>query len=277
MTDREILRPLAYAYAQASQSSQNDRRRLLHRKVNDLEMERPVVLINELPWNQLNFDGSLTLRCQDPLFRGAEDFFRKKLFQWTHFPGDMILTPYFPVMKRFTRTGIGIQVEEAVLEEDKGNNIVAHEYHDQLETEEQLEKIRLPVLSYQEEATWEDFQRLGEVFGDLLPVRITGHNSYFPMWDNISQYRGVTPLLIDLAERPEFTHRIIRKFTDIELSVSEQMEKLGLFEPKPHREPLHLRPEQHPPRGERRRPHKAQPGLGTGYGADLLLGLRRHA
>ena len=96
MNDIQILRKLAAEYFEASQSEANDKRRVLHRAVNDLKMIRPVVLIEEIPFHELNVDGSLTLQCEDETFRGVEDFLRKKLFHWKHFPGDMILTPLFP-------------------------------------------------------------------------------------------------------------------------------------------------------------------------------------
>lgn len=233
MDDRQVLRRLAADYFQASQSKANDERRILHRAVNDLQMIRPVVLIDEIPFHELNVDGSLTLQCEDPVLREAEDFLRKKLFQWKYFPADMILTPYFPVPKAFSSTGIGVSVQEEILAADANNHIVSHEYQDQLETEEALEKLRLPVLTLDEEETKARFERIADAIGDVLPVKIVGHNSYITMWDQIASLRGVTPLLIDLAERPEFCHKMIRKFTDIEISISEQMEALGLYETNP--------------------------------------------
>ncbi|MGI5894500.1 MAG: hypothetical protein ACOX6P_07910 [Candidatus Merdivicinus sp.] len=233
MNDLSILRGLAWQYAQAAQSKQNEERRILHRAVNDLKMIRPVVLIAEIPFHELDFDGSLTLQCQDEVFRDAENFFRRKLFQWKYFPADMILTPYFPVGKIVKNSGIGVEVDQKTLAADQNNHIVAHEYHDQIATEEDLAKIHMPVLTYEEAATRARFEKIANAIGDILPVRITGQNSYMSMWDKISSLRGVTPLLIDLAERPEFSHAIIRKFADIEISLSEQMEKLGLYEANP--------------------------------------------
>ena len=104
---------------------------------------------------------------------------------------------------------------------------------DQLATEADVAKLHTPVLSYDEEGTMARFNKIANAIGDVLPVKIVGHNSYITMWDQISRYRGVTPLLIDLAERPEFSHKIIEKFTEIEISISEQMEKLGLYEANP--------------------------------------------
>ena len=145
----------------------------------------------------------------------------------------MILTPYYPVYKGYTSTGIGVTVHEETLAADANNHIVAHEYEDQLATEEDVAKLHTPVLSYDEEGTMARFNKIANAIGDVLPVKIVGHNAYITMWDQISSLRGVTPLLIDLAERPEFSHKIIEKFTEIEISISEQMEKLGLYEADP--------------------------------------------
>lgn len=231
--DVQILRTLARAYAEAANDPRNTENRKLHTAVNDLKMIRPVVLMDEIPFHELNFDGSLTLHCEDPILRGAEDWLRKKLFQWKHFPADMILPPYYPVAKIIHSTGHGFSVEEEVLVKDDRNHIISHEYHDQLEEEESVEKFHLPVVTYDEEATMKIFNRLGEVFGDLLPVRLTGVSCYAPMWDDIARLRGVTPLLIDLVERPEHTHNIMRRMTDYYLSLHEQYERLGLFEIEP--------------------------------------------
>ena len=45
-----------------------------------MQMIRPVVLIDEIPFHELNVDGSLTLQCEDPVLREPEDFLRKNFF-----------------------------------------------------------------------------------------------------------------------------------------------------------------------------------------------------
>ena len=84
-----------------------------------------MVLIDEIPFHELNFDGSLTLQCQDSDFRAAEDFLRKKLFQWQYFPADMILPPYFPVQKVMHKTGCGFTVDEDTRVTDEKNHIIS--------------------------------------------------------------------------------------------------------------------------------------------------------
>ena len=234
--DEIILRKLAREYAIAAADERNWENRQLHTAVNDLKMIRPVVLISEIPFHELNFDGSLTLQCQDPVLRSAEEFLRKQLFQWKYFPADMILAPYFPVQKIMHSTGNGWTVSEEILATDSKNHIVSHEYHDLLADESALEQFHLPVVTYDKEATMAQYERIANAIGDIIPVRLTGHNTYFSTWDDIARYRGVTPLLMDLVERPEYTHQIVSKMTEYYISLSEQMEALGLYE----MEPLHM-------------------------------------
>ena len=75
-----ILRELANKYAQIASQAEQENVWDLHASLNDLCPKRPIVLIDELPWHELNVNGFLTLQCQDPDFRRAEDFLRKTIF-----------------------------------------------------------------------------------------------------------------------------------------------------------------------------------------------------
>lgn len=225
------LRLLAKEYYEQAMSPVNAERMILHRAVNDLNMIRPVVLIDEIPWHELNFDGSLTVHCQDNILKNVETFLRKKLFQWKYFPADMILQPFIPVMKVINNSGIGIQVKEIQLDSaSNGGNIVSHEYVDQLKTPEDVEKIKLPVLSYDKEETMKIYTKVAEAIGDIIPVKIVGHGCYSAPWDDISRYRGVNNLLIDLVDDPDLSHMIVSKIYECEESRLKQMEDLDLFE-----------------------------------------------
>ncbi|MBQ7839341.1 MAG: hypothetical protein IJ390_02480 [Lachnospiraceae bacterium] len=224
------LRLLARAYYEQAMSPINTERMKLHRAVNDLKMERPVVLINEIPFHELNFDGSLTCVCTDPLLRSIEDFLRKKLFQWKYFPGDMILPPYISVTKVIHCTGIGVEARDEELYIGSQEGICAHRYYDQLATPEDVEKIHLPVITYDKEETMARYTKAAEALGDIIPVKITGHGCYSAPWDNIARLRGVDNLLIDLIEEPEHSHNIVSKIYACEESRLKQMEDLDLFE-----------------------------------------------
>lgn len=132
-------------------------------------------------------------------------------------------------------------MDEKILATDKTNSIVAHEYHDQLSTEADLDKIHDPVITYDHEATMKNYQQVGDVVGDILPVRLKGHaHASTGTWDRIAVFRGVTNLLMDLAERPEFMHKTVKRLHDANWSAVKQSETLGLLDNDPHN--LHCTP-----------------------------------
>ncbi|HHU77629.1 MAG TPA: hypothetical protein GXZ29_01910 [Clostridiales bacterium] len=231
MQDKKILRKLAYQYFEIANSSRNMENIELHKAVNDLRQIRPVVLIDEIPWHEMNINNELILQCSDPYLRSVEWFFRSNIYKNKYIPADMIVTPFVPVQKVMHSSGNGISIEEEILETDKENPIVSHKFNDVLATEEDLAKLRTPVITYDKEETMRRFNQVGEILGDILPVRLSGVGYFaFGPWDEVSRYRGVTNLLMDLVERPEFMHRIMRKLTDISLSYLDQLEDLDLLD-----------------------------------------------
>ncbi|HEY5585436.1 MAG TPA: hypothetical protein VIK78_13240 [Ruminiclostridium sp.] len=235
MEDSKILRKLAYEYLDIAKSNNNSENIKRHTAVNDLKQIRPVVLIDELPWSEMNINNELTLQCLDPYLRDIEWFLRRNIYKKRHMPADMIVPPFIPISKVILSTGIGISVKDEILSTDKDNSIVSHKFTDILKTEEDLEKLRLPVITYDKEETLRRYNLVGEILGDILPCKLTGMEAFFiGPWDDIARYRGVTNLLIDLADRPEFMHMTVQKLIDIKMSELEQYELLDLFEQNPY-------------------------------------------
>lgn len=228
--ERELLRELARQYAELASLDVNRERRNRCQMVNDLTPQRPPVWIDEVPWHEMNFDGQLTLHCSDPFAQKMENFFRQKLFRWKYFQADMVLSPWYPLGKVFHATDIGVMRKEQILETDAGNNIVSHHYEDLLNTEEKVEQLHCPVVTGDKEADKQNVELAQDILGDILPVRLIGHYFALSPWDEISQLRGVEPVLIDLIENPELIHKTMEKFRDIGLSTLEQMEKEDLLD-----------------------------------------------
>lgn len=233
-TERNLLRQLAGEYFLLAQEERFRNNRHLHRAVNDLKPVRPVVLIEELPWGEMNRNGELTLRCADPVLRGVEWHLRTTLYKARHFPADMLIAPYVPVAKIIRSTGIGIQVQEETLAVAGRDAIRSHEYHDQLATDADLDKIHDEVITYDHETTLRNYQLVGDAIGDILPVRLKGMDHvWLGTWDRIAMFRGVDKLLLDLADRPEFMHRTVRRLHDVAWNTIRQYEALRLFDHDP--------------------------------------------
>ncbi|MDR2525477.1 MAG: hypothetical protein LBC83_04695 [Oscillospiraceae bacterium] len=229
--DWKILRGLAYQYADVMRGERNARAKQLHIASNDLHMLRPVVRIEELPWGQLNVDGALDCECEDEDLRGAEAQLRELLLRARYFSVDHIMPEFVRVWKREHWHDDGMRIADHSLAGETGTSVASHEYADQLEDEAALENVHTPRLSYDREETMRVFAKLGEALGDILPVKLTSADQWYcAPWDVIARFRGVTPLLMDLYDRPEYSHRIARHFYEREKAVMAQREALGLLD-----------------------------------------------
>lgn len=227
--DRETIKPLAERYGEIASLDVQEERMDRYRRTNALEQVRPVVLVSEVPWGEIR-DEALVNTCS-PELQGIERRLRLALYQWDYFQGDMVVPPAFRIMKRARSTGIGVRVEETQIKSDTGTNISAHEYVDLIKTEEDLAKFRIPEISYNRDATEQAVEMAMEVFDGIMPVELHGSALHYNMWDTISRYRGVDSLLLDLAMRPEFMHKIAARFTEIAEAMFSQYEDQDLLDP----------------------------------------------
>ena len=192
---------------------------------------RPIVLINEIPWGEIR-DDAIANVCA-PALQGIEGILRKALYQWEHFQADLVIGPVFRVRRRIRSSGIGISVQDTRIKGDTGAYISSHEYVDQLRSEQDLAKLRVPEISYDREGTEAALALAREVFDGLMDVELEGVLPQYNIWDTIAVFRGVTSLLMDLAVRPEFMHQTAQRFMEIAASTFKQYEELGLLETNP--------------------------------------------
>jgi len=227
--DRKTLRSLAERYAELAHLDVQQERIERYYRTNSLEEVRPVVLIAEVPWGEIR-DDALRNTCSEEL-HWIETPLRESLYQWDHFQVDMVIPPTFHVSKKTRSTGIGLEAQDRQLHGDTGAYISAHQYADVLSTDEDLEKLQLPEITYDEETTGQRLALAEEIFRGLMPVKLQGTALRYNIWDNISRYRGVDNLLLDLAVRPQFMHRTAQRFMEIAEATFRQQAEQGLLEP----------------------------------------------
>ncbi len=227
---RNKLRQLAARYFEIANSEQNRRNMALHRSVNDNKGIRPIVLIDEIPWGEMQLEDELTCVCEDEELRWLEANLRMTLYKWKHMRADMVVPPYIGVQKTIRSTGIGMHRRENEHEE----HAKSHTYVDQLQTEEDLEKLHFETITYDEADTKRRFAIVADAVGDIVPVKITGEATGYGLgcktMDDIVMLRGLDNFFYDFIERPEFMHKLIARLTDIFLDKVRQYNELGLFD-----------------------------------------------
>lgn len=228
--DRDVLRRLAARQAEIADLPIHREKMAMWARLNDRKPVRPMVWINQVCWNEMDVDDELTLRCTDPFFRSAESELRRTIYQWTHLPADMVVEPVFYSPMVIHDSGFGIGEEVRVVGTDATSDVVSREFHPQIHDENDLEKIRTPVLSLDAEATERNHQALADVLGDILSVEKRGVFHYwFSPWDELIRWWGVQEAMEDLYDRPELIHAAMDRLVTAYLDRLRQWEDLNVL------------------------------------------------
>ena len=121
--------------------------------LNGLRPVRPLVLIDEIPWHEMDVDRELALRTEDDTARVFERALRETLYRWRHLPVDMVVEAAIDVPKVIRSSGFGIERDESTLALDQHSEIVSHEFHDQLADEQSVDRIHAPEVELDVDAT----------------------------------------------------------------------------------------------------------------------------
>jgi len=227
--DRDALRELARQIAEIAALPAQQERIALWKALNGLKPVRAMVMIDQIPWHEMDVDGELVLQTSDGFCRRIETQLRRTLYSWKHMRADMVVEPFITIPKSTRGADFGVRVIEDRAVTDPGNDVVGHRYIDQLSTEDDIQKIRMPEVALDEAATAESEERAHEIFGGILGIRMQGALPAFAPWDQIVQWRSPEHTILDLVDRPDFSHRMVSRLTDAHLALLDQLEAKGLL------------------------------------------------
>ena len=140
----------------------------------------------------------------------------------------MVVEPFVRIPMAIHNTGFGLVVDEETAITDPDNDVVAHRFHNQFETDDDLFKIQMPVITFDALETRRREEEAQELFDGILHVRMEGLDPYLSIWDPISTWMGVQPALMALVDRPEFMHALASRLTEGYITLLDQIEALGL-------------------------------------------------
>jgi len=229
--DKTIIRELAKQVAEIAAKPVQEEKRQLWRSLNGLKPQRPMVMLDQICWHELNHDGSLDILCTCDESRSYEQTLRRILYQWKHFPVDMVVEPFVTVPKAISYSLYGLGVEENTLVSDPENDVISHKYINVLDTDEDIEKITLPEIIHDTAETKRRVEFATELFDGILEVRPVGDpgSHFIQIWDPLSCLMGPDNAALALIDRPDFVHRILKKMTASFSSMLDQLEEQGLL------------------------------------------------
>ena len=228
-TEVKIIRDLAARVAEIAALPVQEEKRKLWCKLNARTPLRPMVMIDQVCWNEMNINDELTLHCTDTECRKYEELLRRTLYQWKYFPVDMVVEPFIRIPKAIYNSGFGVKVVEEIAVSDPTNEVVGHMFENQFQNEDDLGKIRVPKISHDLVETEYRVSVAHELFDGLLEVCPCGIDPYLSLWDPISTWMGVESALYAMIDKPDFLHRLLARMTDGYLSMLDQLEEQGLL------------------------------------------------
>jgi hypothetical protein len=228
--DRRILRELAAQQAEVAALPAQAGTVAAWRRLNGLQRGRPLVCIAEIPWHEMDVDGELAIRTEDPTCRRIEEGIRRTLYQWRHMPGDMVVEGCLYSPLSVSNGSLGIDAVQTVLRTDERSSVMSHHYHNLIKDESDVAKIHAPEVIYDEQASERRYELMSEVFDGVMPVVKRGvlARAFCPC-DMLAERWGVQEFLTDLALRPDLVHAAMERMTEACLGWLARWEELGLL------------------------------------------------
>jgi hypothetical protein len=145
-------------------------------------------------------------------------------------PADMVLSDYMACPLAMHSTDFGIVEEVDVIKTDDSNEIVSRHFKLQITEPEDIAKIKMPVVSHNEAATKIRFETMGELYGDIMPVKKEGQTHiWFTPWDYLVRWWGVQEAMMDLIMRPEMVNEAVSRMVDGWMTELDQFVAMNLL------------------------------------------------
>jgi hypothetical protein len=142
----------------------------------------------------------------------------------------MVINDYLDCPVIYHTTDFGIVEDVDTVHTDSKNDIYSRHFRIQIKQPEDIEKIKLPVITYMEKATQYSMEAMQELFSGVIPVKKQGqtHIWYTP-WDFLIRWWGIEEAMLDLCMRPEMIHAAYEKMVDAWMFELDQFEDKNLL------------------------------------------------
>jgi len=228
--DKEILRGLGERIAGTAALPIQREKADMWRRLNGLERVKPMIWVNEIPWHEMDVNDELRLQTTDPFCRGLEGQLRRTIYQWEHMRGDMVVENVIHSPLVIRDTGLGVSEDVDIVRTDEKSSIVSRLFHPQIREEKDVEKIKMPQVTHDVEASERNYQRMVDIFDGVIPVEKRGlPGMWFAPWDLLIRLWGVQEAMMDLALRPELVHHAMERLVSAHLHRLDQLEELNLL------------------------------------------------
>lgn len=226
--DRTILRELAKKQLEYSQLPVVEERAEQWYRHNGGYGEQPMVHVEIRTFEK---DIIPKLRCLTDTGRAIELDLYRNFINYEMIDDDRVVPPYFPISwdTWFKPFGVTIEKEHAI--NSKGEGLGHRFRHIIADLEEDFPKLGPSEYGVDKEKTlaWKEF--LENIFGDILPVKITNGCLYSVPTQDIVHMMGMENMFFSMYDYPDTFHALMKRITDDYIEYFKWLEIEGLLLP----------------------------------------------
>jgi hypothetical protein len=223
--DRTIIRDLARQIAEiAARPEQNEKREIWYAQSSLRPIRPPIYCSPEGSWEELITNKDIV--CEDEDARLIEHGLRMRIYAAEHFDDDQVCDNSFIVHYAVGITDWGVHQTYVRPEAARG----AYVWDPPIKTRADLDKLRKPVITHDEEDSRRGFDRAQDLLGDILEVRMKG-GVWLPtdIVDHWTYLRGINQTYMDMSDDPELVHAAMRFLMEGVLEGMDVLESQGLL------------------------------------------------
>ena len=226
--ERKCLRELAKKQLEYSQLPIMEERKQLWYKHNEGNSVRPMIHVEI--WT-FEHDILPEFKCETETGRAIELELYRNFTNYEKIDDDRIVPPYFPIQwdTYFKLFGVTIEKEHAV--NSTGQN-VGHRFKYIInDLEEDFPKLGPTEYGADKEKTlaWKEF--LENIFGDILPVKITNNCLGAVPTQEVIHLMGMENMLFAMYDYPDTFHAFMKRISDDYIEYFKWLESEGLLLP----------------------------------------------
>jgi len=224
--EKESLHELARAVREVAAHPKQEEKRELWYRHNALEKTRPLVLVFlEDSWEEvLPTEGNVKVR--DPFWRQWEWYLRHLLYRDANLDDDFVVEPDLYVKLDPIIGGWGLE-PTAVARSDNPRG--SYNWTPALQDPADLAKLKPAAIDLDLDAANTRVEAMQDVLGDLLPVHLHCAPSSTCLYDAATHLRGITQTMLDMIDRPEWLHDLMRFLSSEELRKRRFLEESGVL------------------------------------------------
>ena len=226
--DRQRLRTLAQHQAELAASDKNLERVELWKRHHAFQGQRPPIHIEVGTFARQVI--APQLQCTDPFARALEWQLIGSCVNLEVFDDDLVVPPFFKMGYDTHFRLFGHDIRQDVIVDEEGTELGHKFYHIIDDLEEGFDKILSPTeFGVDVSSTMARKERIEDIFGDILPVRICTDCLYAVPTQRVVHLMGMDNLIYSIYDYPELFLQMMDRIADAYIAYFRYLEGEGLL------------------------------------------------